>query len=288
MTINNFFIISGLSGSGKSLVNDCFEDQGYFCIDNLPVRLLPKFLDLCKKSNEQVNNFAAVIDIRDRDFLSDFHKIYSHLKKNTKNVKLIFLEATDEVLVRRFSETRRRHPLTREATILQKIREERKLLENIRREADKIINTSRFNVHDLRHYILDYLSGGSHPKLLHISIISFGFKYGIPYDSDLMFDLRFLPNPYFQDDLRDKKGTEEEVRQFVTSKSQYKEFFKRTEEYILYLLPQYAQEGKSNLTLSIGCTGGRHRSVVFADDLVNMLQKEGYQIRLYHRDIEKE
>jgi UPF0042 nucleotide-binding protein len=288
MTINNFFIISGLSGSGKSLINDCFEDQGFFCIDNLPVSLLPKFFDLCEKSNEQINNFAAVIDIRDRDFLSDFHKIYSNLKKNTKNVKLIFLEATDEVLVRRFSETRRRHPLEREATILQKIREERKLLEDIRKEADKIIDTSKFTVHDFRNYILDYLSGGSHPKLLHISIISFGFKYGIPYDSDLMLDVRFLPNPYFNSDLKDKKGIEEEIRQFVTSKSQYKEFFKRTKDYISYLLPQYAQEGKSQLTLSVGCTGGRHRSVVFADDLAKVLQKEGYKIRLYHRDIEKE
>lgn len=288
MTISNFYIISGLSGSGKSLVNHCFEDQGYFCIDNLPVRLLPKFIDLCKSSSEEINNFAAVIDIRDKDFISDFNKISSQIKKNMINVKLLFLEASDEALVRRFSETRRRHPLTLKATILQNIQEERKMLNDIRKEADKIIDTSKFTPHELRSYIMNFLAGGNYPKLLPISVVSFGFKYGIPYDSDLMFDVRFLPNPHFIDDLKDKHGNDEEVIKYITSKPPYEDFFLRLKDLLSFLLPQYAQEGKSHLTLSIGCTGGKHRSVVLARDIADFLKKEGYKVGLFYRDIEKE
>ena len=287
MKVSNFYIISGLSGSGKSLANRCFEDRGFFCIDNLPVRLIPKFIDLCKSSSEEISNFAAVIDIRDKDFLSDFHEVFSSIKINMINVKLIFLEASDEVLVRRFSETRRPHPLARERSILENIQQERKLLADIRKEADKVIDTSKFTPHELRSYIINYLSGGKSPKLLMISIISFGFKYGIPYDSDLLFDVRFLPNPHFIDELRDKTGEDEEVIKYVTSKPQYKDFYLRLKDLLLLLLPQYAQEGKAYLTLSLGCTGGKHRSVILANDLGKLLQKHGYKKRLLHRDIDK-
>lgn len=279
-------IITGLSGSGKSLTSRCFEDLGYYCVDNLPVKLIPTFIDLCSKTTEEISKIALVIDIRERDFLGDFDHVYEELKKSYK-MKLIFLEASDEVLIRRYSESRRPHPLCPDNNIIAGIQRERKILQGVRQHADLIIDTSKLSVHELKNFIIDHIEGDRRKSLL-LSIVSFGYKYGIPYDSDLMFDIRFLPNPYFTDNLRDKNGLHKRVEEFVTSNSHYNEFITKVEDMLIFLIPHYIEEGKTYLTISIGCTGGRHRSVVVANKIKDILSNHNYKVKLVHRDIDKE
>lgn len=288
MRIANFAIITGLSGSGKSLAIHTLEDLGYFCVDNLPIRLIPTFVDLCEVSSEEITKIGVVIDIRERNFLSDFDQVYEELRRRKLPMTLIFLEADDDVLIRRYSESRRPHPLGTLDTIKENIAEERKLLANVRTKADIIVDTSRFNVHQFRSYLFELLSEGRRKRKLFISVVSFGYKYGLPNDSDLVFDVRFLPNPHFNEELRNKTGIEEEVCRFVTGGKEYQEFFKRLTGFISFLLPRFIAEGKSYLTIGIGCTGGRHRSVVVANELAKFIEDKGFMVRVCHRDIERQ
>lgn len=283
-----FIIISGLSGSGKVAAIRCFEDLGYFCVDNLPAKLFPTFVELCTKKGEEISRVAVIVDIRERDFLTVFPEVFAELKNRGYNLSLIFLEASDELLQRRFSETRRPHPLAFDRPVLQGIAEERRRLLPIREMADIIIDTSATTIHELREYINKIYAPGTSNKPLVISIISFGYKYGIPFNSDILLDVRFLPNPYFQPEFKEKDGTDPDVREFVFESPDSKEFFTKLQDMLLFLLPRYVKEGKSYLTISIGCTGGKHRSVAIADALERSLREQGYQVRSKHRDVGRE
>jgi UPF0042 nucleotide-binding protein len=283
-----FIIITGLSGSGKSGTIKCFEDLGFFCVDNLPAKLIPTFVELCTKKGEEISRVALIVDIRERDFLRDFPETYHRIKSQGYSFSILFLEASDEVLLRRFSESRRPHPLAFDRPVLQGIAEERHRLEPIREMADIIIDTSTINIHELREHINKIYSPGSELKPLIISIISFGYKYGIPFNSDIMFDVRFLPNPYFQPAFKDKTGLDPEVKEFIFASPDSREFAERLRELLFFLLPKYVLEGKRYLTLSIGCTGGKHRSVAIADYMERLLKQAGHEVRSKHRDINKE
>jgi UPF0042 nucleotide-binding protein len=284
-----FIIITGLSGSGKSGTIKCFEDLGFFCVDNLPAKLIPTFVQLCTKKGEEISRVAMIVDIRERDFLSDFPGTYQMLKEQGYNFQILFLEASDEVLLRRFSETRRPHPLAFDRPVLQGITEERRRLEPIREIADVIIDTSSINIHELRDHINKlYEPPTANAKPLIISIISFGYKHGIPFNSDIIFDVRFLPNPYFNQNLKSFTGSDAQVKEFVFGSEDTKEFLKRLKELLTFLLPRFVREGKTYLTISVGCTGGKHRSVVIADYIENLVKEQGYEVRCKHRDIHKE
>jgi len=284
-----FIIITGLSGSGKSGTIKCFEDLGFFCVDNLPAKLIPTFVQLCTKKGEEISRVAMIVDIRERDFLHDFPGTYQMLKEQGYNFQILFLEASDEVLVRRFSETRRPHPLAFDRPVLQGITEERRRLEPIRELADVIIDTSSINIHELRDHINKlYEPPTANAKPLIISIISFGYKHGIPFNSDIIFDVRFLPNPYFNENLKSFTGSDAQVKEFVFGSEDTQEFLRRVKELLTFLLPRFVREGKTYLTISVGCTGGKHRSVVIADYIENLVREQGYEVRCKHRDIHKE
>ena len=281
-----FVIISGLSGSGKSYAIKCFEDQGFFCIDNLPPILLPKLAELCVQPNQNITKVALGIDIRERAFLGELFQIVDELKEEGYQMELFFFEARNEILVRRFSETRRVHPLAEKKTILDGISLEREILGELRKKADHVIDTSDFNVHQLKEVIHHLYFKGQETKKIQISLISFGYKYGIPYDAELLFDVRFLPNPNFVNDLKPKTGLSPEVIHYI---SQFKEtfsFLEKLEQFLDFVIPQYEKEGKSYLTIGIGCTGGRHRSVAIVNMMVDYFQKKGYLHTVRHRDID--
>lgn len=282
-----FIVITGLSGSGKSGTIKCFEDLGFFCVDNLPANLIPTFVELCTKKGEEISKVALIVDIRERDFLQAFPAIYNRMKSEY-DFSILFLEASDEVLVRRFSETRRPHPLAFDRPVLQGITEERERLQPIREMADIIIDTSTINIHELREHINKIFAPTTESKQLVLSVMSFGYKHGIPFNSDIIFDVRFLPNPYFCPEFKDQTGLDQGVKDYVFSCADWDEFNHRLQDLVLFLLPRYVREGKSYLTVSIGCTGGKHRSVVIAEHLAQILQKEGYQVRCKHRDLNKE
>jgi UPF0042 nucleotide-binding protein len=283
-----FLIITGLSGSGKSGVTKCFEDLGYFCVDNLPAKLIPTFVQLCTKPGAEIRRVAMTMDIRERDFIQDFPGIYNSMKSDGYDFSILFLEASDEVLVRRFSETRRPHPLAFDRPILQGIAEERDRLQPVRDLADIIIDTSNLNIHELREHINKIYSPGDETRQLIISLISFGYKYGIPFNSDILFDVRFLPNPFFVQELKDKTGLDATVQDYVFQHEEWKQFREKLADLLFFLLPRFVKEGKAYLTLSIGCTGGKHRSVAITDYLEKLLKEEGFTVRSKHRDINKE
>jgi RNase adapter protein RapZ len=284
-----FIIITGLSGSGKSGTIKCFEDLGFFCVDNLPAKLIPTFVELCTRKGEEIARVALIIDIRERDFLQEFPAIYNQMKSQNYSFSILFLEASDEVLVRRFSETRRPHPLAFDRPVLQGITEERTRLQPIRDMADIIIDTSNLNIHELREHINKIFSPAtSTGKPLIISLISFGYKHGIPFNSDILFDVRFLPNPYFVPEFKDKTGGDPQVKEFVFSSPESKEFIEKLRDLLEFLLPRFVREGKTYLTISIGCTGGKHRSVAIAEYLEQILKEMGHEVRCKHRDIYKE
>ena len=280
-------IITGLSGSGKGTVLKTLEDLGYYSVDNLPIDLMDKFAELTQ-SSPQIRAAALVVDIREGAALDRFPVLYAKLRKKLPT-RLIFLEADDATIVRRFSETRRPHPLgDGDDTVAQSVRKERKELKQIRELADIIVNTSKFNVHDLRGWIQDKLRGGpgiDQPILIYIT--SFGFRHGVPVDTDLMFDVRFLPNPNYIPKYKQLTGKNPKVAKFVRSFAQTGEFIKRISDLLTYLLPHYIEEGKSYLTISFGCTGGHHRSVMMAEDIAKHLIKSGYNVKIAHRDITK-
>ncbi len=283
-----FLIITGLSGSGKSGVTKCFEDLGYFCVDNLPAKLIPTFVQLCTKPGAEIRRVALTMDIRERDFLIDFPAVYHSMKNQGYDFSILFLETSDEVLLRRFSETRRPHPLAFDRPVLQGITEERDRLQPIREMADITIDTSSLNIHELREFVNKVYSTEAEARPLVISLISFGFKYGIPFNSDILFDVRFLPNPFFVLELKSKTGLDNKVQEYVFGNQEWEEFRSKLSDLLLFLLPRFVREGKTYLTLSIGCTGGKHRSVAIADFLERFLKENGHVVRCKHRDINKE
>jgi UPF0042 nucleotide-binding protein len=277
-------ILTGLSGSGKGSVLNTFEDLGFYCVDNLPVALIPTFSELYVEGVE-IERAALLVDAREGEQIAKLPAIYRKLAAE-QPATLVFVEASDEVLKRRFSETRRPHPLSNGGSISEGIAAERHRMAPIRRMADVIIDTSKFNVHELRQFIIDkFQRPGSRPLL--VSVVSFGFRYGIPSDADLVFDVRFLPNPHFVPKLRPFSGKDPKVARYIRSFPQTGEFLRRIESLLSYLIPLYIREGKSYLTVALGCTGGRHRSVALAEVIRRYLQKKKYSAKVVHRDIEK-
>lgn len=284
-----FVIITGLSGAGKSSVMRVFEDLGFFCVDNLPPALLPRFADLCLHSEGRVRRVAVVIDIRGGEFFDELFSALQEVAARGLSADILFLEAADEALVRRFKETRRRHPLAKTGRVLSGIRAERRRLEAVRGRAHKIIDTSGLTVRELREEIASaYLRTPTPRKQLEISIVTFGYKYGIPIDADMLFDVRFLPNPHYVAALKPLPGSHPSVRKFVMGNAETREFLGRLYDLFDYLLPQFVAEGKGHLTIGIGCTGGRHRSVVLGEALGRRLRRDGYLVRVRHRDSRKE
>ncbi len=280
---NELVILTGISGAGKASALKAFEDLGFHCVDNLPLELLPHFAGLVSTSRS-VERAAIVIDVREGATLDRLPEILKSIKKLLQ-IRVVFLDAQDAVLVRRFSETRRPHPLGRTETVWRSIVEERQLLDPIRNVADTLIDTSNFNVHELRADILARFGHEDENKRLLVSCLSFGFKNGVPLDADMVFDVRFLPNPHFVPEFRKKTGLDPKVAAYVRGFPQTKEFLERVTRLMLYLLPHYVNEGKSYLTVAFGCTGGQHRSVMMAEEMRKRLEKAGYQVKALHRDM---
>jgi RNase adapter protein RapZ len=281
---NHLVLLTGLSGSGKGSVLNTFEDLGFYCVDNLPVALIPKFSELYVEGGE-IERAALLVDAREGEQIDKLPGIYRQLV-NEHPATLVFIEASDEALMRRFSETRRPHPLGRDGSIAEGIREERRRMAPIRRLADVVIDTTKFNVHELRQFIIDRFQNPGRRPLL-VSVVSFGYRYGIPADADLVFDVRFLPNPHFVPRLRPFSGKDPRVARYIRSFAQTGEFLRRIESLLLYLIPHYIQEGKSYLTVALGCTGGRHRSVALAEIIKRAVKKKGYSAKVVHRDLDK-
>jgi UPF0042 nucleotide-binding protein len=277
-------IISGLSGSGKTHAIKCFEDLGFFCVDNLPPALLPKFAELCLQRGGEVQNVALGIDIRERGFFADVFGNLDPLKSLGYRVDLLFLEARDEILVRRFSESRRPHPLLPQSPVLEGVRLERERLKDLRRRADRIIDTSDLTVHELKDLLARHYVQESQGHRFTISLVTFGYKFGVPYDIDLLFDVRFLRNPNFVADLKPLTGEDSRVETFVLDDPNAKVFLDHLETLFKFLLPLYHRERRSYLTIGIGCTGGRHRSVAIAISLRKRFSAMGYEVALRHRD----
>jgi len=278
-------ILTGLSGSGKGSVLNTFEDLGYYCVDNLPVTLIPTFAELYEGGRGEVERAALLVDAREGAQIDLLPGIYKKLA-GEHAATLVFIEASDAALLRRFSETRRPHPLGQGAPVAEGIRQERRRMAPIRRLADVIIDTTKFTVHDLRQVVIDRFQNPGRRPLL-VSVVSFGFRYGIPADADLVFDVRFLPNPHFVPRLRPFSGKDTRVARYIRSFPQTGEFLRRIESLLAYLIPHYIREGKSYLTVAFGCTGGRHRSVALAEVIRNFLQRRGYSAKVMHRDLDK-
>ena len=287
MPRDKLVVITGLSGAGKSHALKCFEDVGYFCVDNLPPALLPTFVELCHQQGGEIKNVALGIDIRERVFFADLTDILQRIKDLGHSVELLFLEARDAVLVRRFSESRRPHPLLPELPVLEGVRFERERLAEIRSHADRIIDTSNLSVHDLRDLLSRHFSEEQAARRLTISIITFGYKFGVPYDIDMLFDVRFLRNPYFVPDLKPLTGEDPRVRSYVLEDPDAKGFLDRLENFFMFLIPLFERERRSYLNVGIGCTGGHHRSVVIAKRLQERFSSAGYHVTLSHRDLTK-
>jgi len=279
-------IITGVSGSGMSSALKDFEDLGYFAIDNLPAQLIPTFVKLCDDSSE-IDRIAFVVDVRSREFLSLFPRMHEELEERGVDVRVLFLEADDEVLLRRYSETRRPHPLP-DQNVCQAIRQERELLSEIRDLADHVIDTSEHTVHSLRDVIKDHFAEQGDAHELNVTISSFGFRHGAPRGLDMMFDVRFLPNPHFVAELRPLTGRDSPVIEYLQSESEVEDTIARFADLLAYLLPRFQREGKSYLTVGVGCTGGRHRSVMVAESINKRLNELGYKSRVVHRDILKD
>jgi len=282
---NQLVILTGLSGSGKSTVLKTFEDMGIYCVNNMPVELIPIFAELHEAGEGNFSRAALLVDAREGSQLQKLPGLLTHLRKDHP-ISLVFIEANDDALLRRYSETRRPHPLGKDYSVRESLRHERELMAPIRRLADAVIDSTQFNVHELRTFITRrFKSPDRHPML--ISVVSFGYRYGVPVDADLIFDVRFLPNPHFVPALRKFTGRSAKVRRFIRSFPQTGEFLRRMESLLAYLMPHYIEEGKSYLTIAFGCTGGKHRSVMLAEEIRKALEKRKYATKVIHRDIEK-
>ncbi|MBP1752685.1 MAG: putative P-loop ATPase protein [Geobacteraceae bacterium] len=280
-------IITGLSGSGKSTVVRVLEDEGFFCIDNLPVSLFPTFIELVEKSCERLRDVVLVMDIRELDSLQGYEKVLQEIGESGHSIEIIFFDASDDVLIRRYSETRRRHPVLDKGTLPEGINYERTQLEGLRRMATLIIDTSELNVHQLKEIVISQIKGDGGAREMMVHLQSFGYRYGIPLESDIVMDVRFLPNPYFVKELREFSGLDPMVRGYVLEKKATVEFVGKFRELMNFLLPEYHREGKSYLTISIGCTGGRHRSVVLAEEMRSFFKDSRVNLKVTHRDIGK-
>lgn len=285
MKLEHVVIITGLSGSGKSYAQSTLEDLGFYCTDNLPVRMIDPLLD--EVTAEGYSRIAIVVDVRTPGFAEDFPTIYrDRIKKRFPEAILIFLEASDEVLARRFSETRRPHPYDPELPMVEAIQSERRALDELKIMADMVLDTSQFSVHELKAEVIRRFGLGYQREML-VTIVTFGYKYVLPYNLDLMFDVRFLPNPHFIDELRPKTGLDREIVEYLESKPEYREFVRRLTDFVLFLVPQYEAEMKSYLTIGIGCTGGKHRSVAIGEHLRATLTENGYTVEVAHRDCKR-
>ena len=281
-----FVIVTGLSGAGKTQATRALEDLGYFCVDNLPPKLISKFAEMCTQSGGNIEKVALVIDIRGGVFFDDFLETLNYLKQNEFKYEILFLEATDEVLIKRFKETRRSHPLSPDGRVLTGITQEREKLREIKNLADIMIDTSKYEIRHLREKINQAYGDNIHPKKqLSVTVLSFGFKYGIPVDSDLVFDVRFIPNPFYIPELKQYSGNDEPVKEYVLKQTETVNFIEKLVDMLKYLIPNYIKEGKRQLIISIGCTGGRHRSVAIANEVYELLNKENYNARIEHRDV---
>jgi UPF0042 nucleotide-binding protein len=282
----NIIVITGLSGSGKSTAIDALEDAGYFCVDNMPVLLVPKFLELRSETGSEIQKIALGMDMREKDFLKEHGAVFSELEEMGYWLDIVFLEASEEVLVKRFSQTRRHHPAADGGLLLEGIRKERESLKGTKDISSKVIDTSNLTVHQLKKILLDYVSRGADEKRMRISVLSFGFKYGVPTESDLLIDVRFIPNPYFIPELKRLDGMDERVRQFVKKWPETYTFLEKYFSLIKFLLPFYEKEGRSYLTISVGCTGGRHRSVTIAEEIRAYISNLGMEVNITHRDMD--
>ncbi len=280
-------LITGLSGAGKTRAIQCFEDLGYFCVDNLPPTFIPKFAELCSQSGSKIRKIALVCDIRGGEFFSELFEALNELETMGMKYQTLYLEADNETLIRRFKETRRRHPLAAQGSISEGIREERKLLEKVRGTADKIIDTSYLTPQQLREEITAQFSKQKTEENILISLVSFGFKHGLPLDADLVLDVRFLPNPHYVPSLRAKTGVDREVEEYVDRWVITRKFLDKVEDLLAFLLPGYTKEGKAQLVVAVGCTGGQHRSVVLAAEIGAALMEMGHQALIKHRDLPK-
>lgn len=287
--INNIqlLIVTGMSGAGRSETMRALEDIGYYCVDNLPPRFILNLVELLEIESRNIMRVAASCDVRSKDYFPELLQVVAELKKRGIEYKLIYLEAEDEVLVKRFKKDRRRHPLSETGKIIDGVKKERKLLEEVKSLADYIIDTSNFELYQLKEKIKSIVVGIDRYTLL-ISVESFGFKFGIPLDSDLIFDVRFLPNPYYEERLKNLTGLDEEVKKFVMNFEDTRVFLEKTIDLLDFLIPRYEKEGKTHLVISIGCTGGKHRSVVISEEIASRLKKKSFNVTVTHRDIAKE
>ena len=283
----SLIIISGPSGAGKSTAIKVLEDLNFFCVDNLPVVLMPKFMELSNQSAE-ISKVAIVVDVREREFLKEFPIVLKEMIDSGYNAELIYLEASDDALLRRFSETRRRHPLSEGESSLDGIKRERDMLASVKMAATKIIDTSGYNVHQLKEIIRGYFSGPLSQEKMVVQLVSFSYRYGIPSDADMIMDVRFMPNPYFVEGLKDLDGRDSRAKEFVLNKEETKEFLVRFGNLLNFLIPSYLREGKTYLTIAFGCTGGRHRSVSIVDFLADEISFERCILKKRHRDIERQ
>ncbi len=282
-----FVIVTGLSGAGKTEAIKSLEDIGYFCVDNLPPKLIPKFAEAC--TSGQIKKVALVMDIRAGIFFDDLFESLEYLKKNNFKYEILFLDCSDEVLIKRFKESRRSHPLSPEGRVLTGIAIERNRLREIQDRADIIIDTSKYPIKNLREKIGEYFGDTKVPEQqISVNVLSFGFKYGIPVDSDLVFDVRFIPNPFYIPELKPLSGKDEPVRKYVLEQEETKKFLDKLQDMLKFLIPEYSKEGKKQLIVSIGCTGGRHRSVAIANALYEILKSNDFNAGIEHRDIDED
>ncbi len=280
-------VVTGLSGSGKTSALKALEDLGFFCVDNLPAVLLPKFLELSVLAGGEIQKVAVGMDLREPHFLEDYRDAFAQVERLGIRTEVLFLEASDEILVRRFSETRRRHPLAGEGPLVQGIRRERELFGEVKERADRVIDTSGMTVHDLKRALWQYFRRGLEDGTLQVHLMSFGYRYGIPLEADLLVDVRFLPNPYFVPELKGRTGIDPRVRDHVFSFDEAREFLRRFTDLLEYLIPLYEKEGKTSLTVAVGCTGGKHRSVTVVEEMARRLEGTGKRVQVLHRDVER-
>ncbi|HAR98228.1 MAG TPA: RNase adapter RapZ [Syntrophus sp. (in: bacteria)] len=280
-------IISGLSGSGKSTALKALEDIGFYCVDNMPVVLLPKFLEIQSDPAKQIDQVAMVMDLREKSFLEKYPRVFNRLRQQGYRIEVIFIDANDEILLHRFSETRRVHPVSVKGSVMEGIRLEREMLFPLKEMADWVIDTSSLNVHQLKDAVQRAFLASSDKKRLIVSVVSFGYRYGLPADADVVFDVRFLPNPHFIEELKPHDGHHPGVRDYVMATDEAKGFIQRLFDLMDFIVPLYEREGKARINIALGCTGGHHRSVVMANQLGGYFSEKDYLVNITHRDITK-